>query len=89
MAGESSSYRVYGLTQSYFTRKLTAYLDYKEIPWVLRRFGGMNPTVTAAGWSGGIPAVQAPARPSRWLTVASFTHTTNASTVAATSSRAG
>jgi hypothetical protein len=65
MTGKGRPYKIYGLNQSYFTRKLTGYLDYKEIPWVLRRFGGMNPTVAAAGWPGGIPAVQAPDARSR------------------------
>ena len=70
----SGPYRVYGLNQSYFTRKLTGYLDYKEIPWVLRRFGGMNPTVTAAGWPGGIPAVQNPDGVFMWDSTAVIHH---------------
>jgi len=56
----ASPYRVFGLHQSFFTRKLAGYLDYKRIPWVLRRFGGGNPAVIAAGWPGGIPAVLPP-----------------------------
>ena len=39
----AASWRVYGMTQSYFTRKLTGYLDYKAIPYLLRRFAGANP----------------------------------------------
>ena len=31
------TYRVHGMTQSYFTRKMTGYLDYKRIPWLFRR----------------------------------------------------
>ena len=61
--GKRGSYRIYGLDQSFFTRKLTAYFDYKAIPGVLRRFGGMNPVVLAAGWPGD-PAVQGPDGPS-------------------------
>src|ERR1700678_928214 len=38
------NYRVYGMSQSYFTRKLTGYLDYKAIPYLLRRFASLNPT---------------------------------------------
>ena len=26
-------YRVHGMMQSYFTRKMTGYLDHKGIPW--------------------------------------------------------
>ena len=74
MTRERAPYRVYGLNQSYFTRKLTGYLDYKEIPWVLRRFGGMNPTVTAAGWPGGIPAVQNPDGAFMWDSTAVIHH---------------
>ena len=74
MTSGHAPYRVYGLNQSYFTRKLTGYLDYKEIPWVLRRFGGMNPTVTAAGWPGGIPAVQNPDGVFMWDSTAVIHH---------------
>ena len=38
----SNAYHVYGMTQSYFTRKITGYLDYKDIPWRLCRFSGNN-----------------------------------------------
>jgi glutathione S-transferase len=60
MTGSSAPFRVYGLTQSYFTRKLTAYLDYKGIPYLFRRSGGAVEGARAAGWSGGIPVVQTP-----------------------------
>ena len=50
--------RVFGLTRSYFTRKVTGYFDYKGIPWTLRPFAGGDPEVLAAGWSGGIPALR-------------------------------
>jgi len=46
MPGERSagavSYRMFGMTQSYFTRKLTGHLDYKAIPYHLRRFARAN-----------------------------------------------
>jgi glutathione S-transferase len=58
MAADTSPIRIYGLTRSYFTRKLTGYFDYKGIPWVLRPLAGANPEVLAAGWPGGIPALR-------------------------------
>ncbi len=48
---------VYGVNQSFFTRKMTGYLDYKQIPWILRRGLGMSTEVRAAGWDGGLPAL--------------------------------
>ncbi|UCE87279.1 MAG: glutathione S-transferase N-terminal domain-containing protein [Deltaproteobacteria bacterium] len=53
-------YRVYGMTQSYFTRKMTGYLDYKCIPYRFRGFAGANPEARAAGWPGGIPPLETP-----------------------------
>ena len=48
---------VYGANQSFFTRKVTGFLDYKGLPWHLRR--GLAPSEEArcAGWPGGIPAI--------------------------------
>jgi len=54
------AYRVHGMMQSYFTRKMTAYLDYKDIPWLFCRVPGVNPEAMAAGWPGGVPPVQTP-----------------------------
>jgi glutathione S-transferase len=45
------------VNQSFFTRKVTGYLDYKGLPWRLRRGLGLSPEVRAAGWDGGLPAV--------------------------------
>ncbi len=49
---------VHGLTRSYFTRKVTGYLDYTDRPW---RLQPCTPTThepaTEAGWTGGIPVV--------------------------------
>ena len=59
-------YYVYGMTQSYFTRKITGYLDYKKIPWRLCRFTGNNPEVLRAGWTDGIPAVKTPEGEFMW-----------------------
>ncbi len=63
-------YRVYGMSQSYFTRKLTGYLDYKGIPYLMRRFAGMNREARAAGWHGGIPVVMTPEGGYMWDTSA-------------------
>lgn len=68
------AYRVYGMTQSYFTRKMTGYLDYKGIPYVLRRFAGVNPAARAAGWPGGMPVVQTPGGEFMWDTTAMIHH---------------
>ena len=59
-------YRVHGMMQSYFTRKMTGYLDYKGIPSVFRRFPGASPEAMAAGFPGGVPAVQTPAGEFMW-----------------------
>jgi glutathione S-transferase len=56
----SSEFIVHGVSVSYFTRKVTGYLDYKGIPWRLRPSIGMNPDARAAGWNGGIPVVTTP-----------------------------
>lgn len=50
-------YLVYGLTRSYFTRKVTGYLDYTDRPWRLERGINNHPAATEAGWNGGIPVV--------------------------------
>jgi len=67
-------YRVHGMMQSYFTRKVAGYLDYKEIPWVFRRFPGVSPEVMAAGFPGGVPVVQTPAGDFMWDSTAMIHH---------------
>jgi glutathione S-transferase len=57
---EPGFYRVYGMSQSFFTRKLEGYLAYKRIPYRLRRCAGALPDARAAGWPGGVPAVRTP-----------------------------
>lgn len=52
------TYRVHGMMQSYFTRKMTGYLDYKRIRWRFRRFAGASPEAMAAGFPGGVPVVE-------------------------------
>src|SRR5262249_3918460 len=54
------SYRLHGMMQSYFTRKMTGYLEYKRIPYRLRRFYGMSEESVRARFPGGIPAMQTP-----------------------------
>ena len=68
------TYRVYGMSQSYFTRKMAGYLDYKGIPWLLRRFSGVSPEAAAAGWSGGVPFVQTPSGEFMWDSTAMIHH---------------
>jgi glutathione S-transferase len=68
-----NTYRVYGLTQSYFTRKMTGYLDYKRIPWLLRRCAS-SPEAAAAGFPGGVPAVQTPDGEFMWDSTAMIHH---------------
>ena len=54
-------YLVHGLTRSYFTRKVTGYLDYTDRPWRLEPMPpNDHPAATAAGWTGGMPVVVAP-----------------------------
>jgi glutathione S-transferase len=60
------AYRVHGMMQSYFTRKMTGYLDYKGIPWLFRRFPGATPESVAAGFPGGVPAVETPGGEFMW-----------------------
>lgn len=51
---------VHGLTVSYFTRKVTGYLDYKGLPWRLAPSIGICPDARMAGWNGGIPVLTTP-----------------------------
>jgi glutathione S-transferase len=67
-------YRVHGMMQSYFTRKMTGYLDYKGIPWLFRRFPGVSPEAMAAGFPGGVPAVETPDGEFMWDSTAMIHH---------------
>ena len=67
-------YRVHGMMQSYFTRKMTGYLDYKGIPWLFRRFPGVSPEALAAGFPGGVPVVETPAREFMWDSTSMIHH---------------
>lgn len=67
-------YRVHGMMQSYFTRKMTGYFDYKGIPWRFRPFGGMSPAALAAGFPGGVPMVETPDGEMMWDSTAMIHH---------------
>jgi glutathione S-transferase len=68
------AYRVYGMMQSYFTRKMTGYLDYTGIPWLFRRFGGVSAETLAAGFPGGVPVVRTPDGGFMWDSTAMIHH---------------
>ncbi len=74
MTASARPYLVYGMERSYFTRKMTGYLDYKGIPWRWRRSTMMQPALYAAGWSGGMPAIQCPDGQFMWDTTAMILH---------------
>ncbi len=69
-----AGYRVHGMMQSYFTRKMTGYLDYKGIPWRFRAFAGMSPAALAAGFPGGTPVVETPDGEMMWDSTAMIHH---------------
>jgi glutathione S-transferase len=62
----SNAYRVHGMMQSYFTRKMTGYFEYKGIPYVLRRCYGATEKGEAAGFPGGIPMIETPDGECMW-----------------------
>jgi glutathione S-transferase len=65
---------VHGLTPSYFTRKVTGYLDYKQLRWRLRGSLGLHRAARAAGWNGGIPVVETPTDGLIWDSTAVILH---------------
>jgi glutathione S-transferase len=67
-------YRVYGLMQSFFTRKMTGYLDYKGIPWRLHRSAMTDPRLAEVGFPGGMPAVESPEGEFMWDSTAMILH---------------
>ncbi len=70
----TAPYRIHGMQQSYFTRKMTAYFDTKGIPWRFRPFGGMSPAALAAGFPGGVPMVELPDGTMMWDSTAMIHH---------------
>jgi len=71
----SQMWIVHGLTRSYFTRKVTGYLDYTDRPW---RLQPCTPTIhdeaAAAGWTGGIPVLAAPTGDLMWDSTSIIEH---------------
>ncbi len=70
-------YLVYGLTRSYFTRKMTGYLDFTDRPWRLTPGPpdpSANPVAAAAGWNGGIPVVTTPDGVPMWDSTSMIEH---------------
>lgn len=65
---------VHGLTVSYFTRKVTGYLDYKGLAWWLDPSVGANLAARQAGWNGGIPTVTTPEGDIVWDSTAILLH---------------
>lgn len=66
---------VHGLTRSYFTRKVTGFLDYTDRPWRLQPCAPtLHPAATEAGWTGGIPVVAAPDGTLMWDSTAIIEH---------------
>jgi glutathione S-transferase len=68
------TYVVQGLTVSYFTRKVTGYLDHARLPWWLDPSIGLNPPARDAGWNGGIPVVLGPDGEPMWDSTAVLLH---------------
>lgn len=67
-------YTVFGIDQSFFTRKVTGYLDHKRIRWTYRRCGGVPPELAARGFPGGIPALESPDGELMWDSTAMILH---------------
>jgi glutathione S-transferase len=70
----SDPYLVHGLTCSYFTRKMTGYLDHLGVPWRLEPSVGLNPPARELGWNGGIPVVSLPDGEMIWDSTAMIEH---------------
>jgi len=70
----TATYRVYGMSQSFFTQKLLGALAYKRVPHRLVRFAGACPEARGAGWPGGIPVVRTPEGEWAWDTTELLHH---------------
>lgn len=70
----SAEYVVHGLRPSFFTRKVTGYLDYKRLSWWLSPDAGSISAARAAGWRGGIPVVATPEGEMIWDSTALILH---------------
>jgi len=67
-------FTVHGLRVSYFTRKVTGYLDHAGLPWRMQPSLGANMVAMEAGWSGGIPVVEAPDGTLMWDSTSVILH---------------
>ena len=77
-------YLVHGLTRSYFTRKMTGYLDYTDRPWRLEPMGPEpqgHPEAASAGWTGAIPVVDLPDGTPTWDSTSMIEHLDQAADV--------
>ncbi len=70
----SDPFIVHGIRVSYFTRKVTGYLDHKGIPWDLAPSVGLNWAAMEAGWNGGIPVVTTPDQEMIWDSTSIICH---------------
>jgi glutathione S-transferase len=71
---DGHGYIVHGLRVSYFTRKVTGYLEHKRQPWWLRPSLGVNPEARELGWNGGIPVVTTPDGEMIWDSTSIIVH---------------
>ncbi len=70
-----ASFVVHGLTRSYFTRKVTGYLDFTDRPWRLEPCPpNIHPNASEIGWTGGIPVVTGPDGDLMWDSTAIIEH---------------
>ena len=68
------TYLVRGVSSSYFTRKVTGYLDYSRRRWQLDPFLANDPEAAALGWNGGIPIVVDPDGVMMWDSTSIINH---------------
>lgn len=73
-ASSSGEYVVHGLRPSFFTRKVTGFLDYKRLPWWLSPDAGSIPAAREVGWPGGIPVVATPDEGMIWDSTSVILH---------------
>ena len=71
---DGGEYVVHGVRPSFFTRKVTGYLDYKRLPWWLSPDAGSIPAAREAGWPGGIPVVETPDEGMIWDSTSLILH---------------
>ena len=78
-----TNYLVHGLTRSYFTRKVTGYLDYTDRPWRLEPCAPvLHAAASEAGWTGSIPVVTGPEGELMWDSTTIIEHLDHTTTEA-------